>query len=168
MRPSRPADLSRAPQGAHAAERHVGIDWATEAHRVVVVDGERRVAMERTVLHEAVAFGALGEPSSPTSLAAYRVDVAVALETPPVAPGLPRLRLGYQQHGECATLIERLFRMWVSNKSIVTCRSSGPCRESAESSPPPEIITGCARTSATPAAVSQLRLERRGEIRCPL
>lgn len=35
---------------------YVGIDWATEEHRVVVLDAERRVLHERRVRHEAVAL----------------------------------------------------------------------------------------------------------------
>jgi transposase len=62
---------------------HVGIDWATEAHRVVVVDAEpeRRVAMERTVRHEAVALEAFATELSDLA-GGVPSDVAVALETP--------------------------------------------------------------------------------------
>ena len=59
---------------------HVGIDWATAAHRVVAVDIEKRVVGERSVPHEGAALAAFatwladlgGEPR----------EVAVALETP--------------------------------------------------------------------------------------
>lgn len=59
---------------------HVGIDWATAAHRVVAVDIEQRVVGERSVPHEGAALAAFatwladlgGEPR----------EVAVALETP--------------------------------------------------------------------------------------
>lgn len=60
---------------------YVGIDWATEAHRVVVVDGERRVVMERTVRHEAGALESLATELSDLAGGVPR-DVAVALETP--------------------------------------------------------------------------------------
>lgn len=60
---------------------YVGIDWATEAHRVVVVDGERRVVMERTVRHEAGALESLATALSDLAGGAPS-DVAVALETP--------------------------------------------------------------------------------------
>ena len=60
---------------------YVGIDWATEAHRVVVVDGERRVVMDRTVRHEAVALENLATELS-AGAGSVPSDVAVALETP--------------------------------------------------------------------------------------
>lgn len=60
---------------------YVGIDWATEAHRVVVVDGARRVVRERTVRHEAGALESLATELSDLA-SGVPSDVAVALETP--------------------------------------------------------------------------------------
>src|SRR2546428_582037 len=60
---------------------HVGIDWATEKHRVVVLDAERRVVREREVCHEGAALESFADWL--TQLAASAVEtVAVALEVP--------------------------------------------------------------------------------------
>src|SRR5918994_1790518 len=129
MRPIRPADLTRAPQGPRATERlkrsrastsqppvhvpwgvalrapvqgvmrhggaigrpkggtmttyrlYVGIDWATQAHRVVVVDGERRVLVERAVRHGAIELESLATELSELA-GGVPSNVAVGLETP--------------------------------------------------------------------------------------
>jgi transposase len=60
---------------------YVGIDWATQAHRIVVVDSERRVVIERTVPHEAVALESLATELSDHA-GGVPDDVAIALETP--------------------------------------------------------------------------------------
>ncbi len=60
---------------------YVGVDWATEEHRVIVLDADRRVLHERTVRQEGVALEAFATWMS--DLAGGRVDtVAVALEMP--------------------------------------------------------------------------------------
>src|SRR5256885_1628076 len=60
---------------------HVGIDWATEKHRVVVLDAERRVVREREVCHEGAALESFADWL--THLAASAVEtVAVAREVP--------------------------------------------------------------------------------------
>src|SRR2546428_6833823 len=60
---------------------YVGIDWATEKHRVVVLDAERRVVREREVCHEGAALESFADWL--THLAASAVEtVAVALEVP--------------------------------------------------------------------------------------
>src|SRR2546425_11740181 len=60
---------------------YVGIDWATEKHRVVVLDAERRVVREREVCHEGAALEGFADWL--THLAASAVEtVAVALEVP--------------------------------------------------------------------------------------
>src|SRR2546422_962239 len=60
---------------------YVGIDWATEKHRVVVLDAERRVVREREVCHEGAALESFADWL--TQLAASAVEtVAVALEVP--------------------------------------------------------------------------------------
>lgn len=60
---------------------YVGVDWATEEHRVIVLDADRRVLHERTVRQEGVALEAFATWVS--DLAGGRVDtVAVALEVP--------------------------------------------------------------------------------------
>jgi transposase len=60
---------------------YVGVDWATEAHRVVVHGAQREMVAERTVRHEAVALEAftawLSELADGVPAA-----VAVALEIP--------------------------------------------------------------------------------------
>src|SRR2546428_12763616 len=58
---------------------YVGIDWATEKHRVVVLDAERRVVREREVCHEGAAVESFADWL--TQLAASAVEtVDVALE----------------------------------------------------------------------------------------
>src|SRR5688572_2393193 len=59
----------------------VGIDWATQEHRVVAVDSERRVVLDRAVRHDAVALERLATDLSDLARGVPR-DVAVALETP--------------------------------------------------------------------------------------
>src|SRR5712691_6789496 len=60
---------------------YLGVDWATEEHRVIVLDADRRVLHERTVRQEGVALEAFATWVS--DLADGRVDtVAVALEVP--------------------------------------------------------------------------------------
>src|SRR5438046_4082758 len=60
---------------------HVGIDWATEKHRVVVLDAERRVVREREVCHEGAALESFADWL--TYFAASAVEtVAVAREVP--------------------------------------------------------------------------------------
>ena len=59
----------------------VGIDWATQEHRVVVVDSERRVVLDRAVRHDAVALERLATDLSDLAHGVPS-DVAVALETP--------------------------------------------------------------------------------------
>jgi transposase len=60
---------------------YVGVDWATQEHRVIVLDADRRVLHERTVRQEGVALEAFATWVS--DLAAGRVDtVAVGLELP--------------------------------------------------------------------------------------
>lgn len=60
---------------------YVGIDWASEAHRVLVIDRERRVVGERSVAHSGAALGALADwlyalcQGSPE-------EVAIAIEVP--------------------------------------------------------------------------------------
>ena len=60
---------------------NVGVDWATAAHRVVVVDGERRVVGERTVPHEGAALAAFADWLGQLA-EGQPEEVAVALETP--------------------------------------------------------------------------------------
>ena len=57
----------------------VGIDWATEAHQVCVLDHNRKVVGERSVLHSGTAISELaswleklGDPAT----------IAVSIETP--------------------------------------------------------------------------------------
>ena len=60
---------------------YVGVDWATEEPRVVVLDAERHVLHDRTVRQEGVALEAFATWVS--DLAGGRVEtVAVALEVP--------------------------------------------------------------------------------------
>src|SRR5688500_9535677 len=59
----------------------VGIDWATQEHRVVAVDSERRVVLDRAVRHDAVALERLATDLSDLARGVPS-DVAVALETP--------------------------------------------------------------------------------------
>jgi len=60
---------------------YVGIDWATAAHRVVVLDADRRSLHDRTVPHEGVALETFAHWL--VELAAGQAsDVAVALEVP--------------------------------------------------------------------------------------
>jgi transposase len=60
---------------------YVGIDWATQAHRVVVVDGERRVLVERAVRHGAIELESLATELSELA-GGVPSNVAVGLETP--------------------------------------------------------------------------------------
>lgn len=60
---------------------HVGIDWATTEHRVVVVDAERRVVLDRSVRHDGVALETFATELSELA-GGVPSDVAVALETP--------------------------------------------------------------------------------------
>src|SRR5688500_11186008 len=57
----------------------VGIDWATQEHRVVAVDSERRVVLHRAARHDAVAPERL---ATDLSALARGVPAAVALEPP--------------------------------------------------------------------------------------
>ncbi len=60
---------------------YVGIDWATAAHRVVVLDADRRSLHDRTVPHEGVALETFAHWL--VELAAGQASaVAVALEVP--------------------------------------------------------------------------------------
>lgn len=60
---------------------YVGIDWATTAHRVVVLDRDRRGVHDRTVAHEGVALETFAQWL--VELAEGHADeVAVALEVP--------------------------------------------------------------------------------------
>src|SRR5437899_1761609 len=69
--------------GAMTAYRfHVGIDWATEAHRVVVLDADRRALHERTVRHEGTALETFAQWLAADVAAGVPSDVAVALEVP--------------------------------------------------------------------------------------
>ena len=78
---------------------YVGIDWATDAHRVVILDAERRPLHDRTVRHEAVALETFARWLTAEVAAGTAGDVAVALEVPRgavvdalLARGCPRLR----------------------------------------------------------------------------
>src|SRR2546422_9677474 len=63
---------------------YVGIDWATEKHRVVVLDAERRGVREREVCHEGAALESFA--GWLTHLVASAVDgVGVSVEGPPGA-----------------------------------------------------------------------------------
>src|SRR6266446_3056518 len=71
------------PGGAMTAYRfYVGIDWATEAHRVVVLDADRRSLHDRTVRHEGVALETFAHWLAQDVAAGVASDVAVALEVP--------------------------------------------------------------------------------------
>ena len=60
---------------------YVGIDWATQAHQVTVLDAERRVLGERSVAHTGSALAELA--SWLTEICGGEVDrVAVAIEIP--------------------------------------------------------------------------------------
>ncbi len=61
---------------------YVGIDWATEAHRVVVLDADRRSLHDRTVRHEGVALETFAHWLAQDVAAGVASDVAVALEVP--------------------------------------------------------------------------------------
>ena len=61
---------------------YVGIDWATDAHRVVILDAERRPLHDRTVRHEAVALETFARWLTAEVAAGTAGDVAVALEVP--------------------------------------------------------------------------------------
>src|SRR3989449_7676685 len=61
---------------------YVGIDWATEAHRVVVLDADRRSLHDRTVQHEGVALETFAHWLAEDVAAGVASDVAVALEVP--------------------------------------------------------------------------------------
>ncbi len=60
---------------------YVGIDWATEEHRVVVLDAARRPMHERTVRHDGVALETFAQWLVEVA-GGVASDVAVALETP--------------------------------------------------------------------------------------
>src|SRR6266850_2757398 len=60
---------------------YVGIDWATAAHRVVVLDADRRSLHDRTVPHEGVALETFAHWLVELAAGQAR-DVAVALEVP--------------------------------------------------------------------------------------
>ena len=61
---------------------YVGIDWATQAHRVVVLDAERRPLHDRTVLHAGGALETFVHWLAEDVAAGVASDVAVALEVP--------------------------------------------------------------------------------------
>ena len=60
---------------------YVGIDWAMEEHRVVVLDAARRPMHERTVRHDGVALETFAQWLVEVA-GGVASDVAVALETP--------------------------------------------------------------------------------------
>lgn len=60
---------------------YVGVDWATEAHRVVVLDAARRPVADRVVPHTGVALAALAEDLA-TQAAGEVARVAIAIEVP--------------------------------------------------------------------------------------
>ena len=60
----------------------VGIDWATDAHRVVVLDADRRPLHDRTVRHEGVALETFARWLTEDLAGGVPAAVAVALETP--------------------------------------------------------------------------------------
>src|SRR3989442_12000949 len=69
--------------GAMTAYRfYVGIDWATEAHRVIVLDADRRALHDRSVRHEGVALETFAHWLAQDVAARVARDVAVALEGP--------------------------------------------------------------------------------------
>ncbi len=59
---------------------YVGIDWATEAHQVCVMDGDRRVLKERAVEHTGLALGEFADWLG--KLAEDPGSIAVAIEIP--------------------------------------------------------------------------------------
>jgi transposase len=61
---------------------YVGIDWATEAHRIVILDADRRPLDERTVRHEAEALASFARWLTEEVAAGAASDIAVALEVP--------------------------------------------------------------------------------------
>jgi transposase len=61
---------------------YVGIDWATEVHRVVVLDADRRRLHDRTVRHDGVALETFAGWLADDVAAGVASDVAVALEMP--------------------------------------------------------------------------------------
>ena len=61
---------------------YVGIDWATEAHRVIVLDADRRALHDRSVRHEGVALETFAHWLAQDVAAGVASDVAVALEVP--------------------------------------------------------------------------------------
>jgi transposase len=60
---------------------YVGIDWATEAHRVVVLDADRQVLHDRSVRHAGGALEAFAQWLADVA-AGVVGDVAIALEMP--------------------------------------------------------------------------------------
>ena len=60
---------------------YVGIDWATQAHQVILLDAERQVLGERSVPHTGGALAELADWL--TAVCGGAVDrVAVAIEMP--------------------------------------------------------------------------------------
>src|SRR2546426_10982766 len=81
--------------GAMTAYRfYVGIDWATEAHRVVVLDADRRSLHDRTVRHEGVALETFAHWLAQDGAAGVARDVAAAPEAPRAARSSARCRPG--------------------------------------------------------------------------
>lgn len=62
-------------------EFYVGIDWATEAHQVCVVDRERRLRGERSVEHTGAALGELADWLTAVA-AGHPERIAIAIEVP--------------------------------------------------------------------------------------
>lgn len=60
---------------------YVGIDWATTAHRVVILDAARRVVAEREVAHTGAALAALADELTARA-GGEPAAVAVAIEVP--------------------------------------------------------------------------------------
>ncbi len=91
---------------------YAGIDWATQAHQVCVVDGERRVVEERSVEHSGAALAELADRL--TRLAQGEpARVAVAIEIP--------------RGAIVETLIERGFHVFADNASTRTRASLTRC-----------------------------------------
>lgn len=74
---------------------YVGIDWATEAHQVAVLDAERRVVHERSVRHEGTELETFAEWLRDVA-GGVPSDVAVALEVPRGAVVDALLARGFQ------------------------------------------------------------------------
>src|SRR3989442_13934808 len=67
--------------GAMTAYRfYVGIDWATEAHRVVILDADRCPLHDRTVRHEGVALETFAVWLAEVVADAHNPDLTVPLE----------------------------------------------------------------------------------------